>query len=86
MAKRTRKWIQKTGIAKRGHKGALHRQLGIPEDETIPVSTLHKAAHAPGKLGLRARLALVFRGMKHHYGAIKQRRAKRRKTRHAQSR
>jgi hypothetical protein len=30
------KWIQKTKI----HKGALHKKLGIPEDETIPVSKL----------------------------------------------
>ena len=30
------KWIQKTKM----HKGALHKKLGIPEDETIPVSKL----------------------------------------------
>jgi hypothetical protein len=30
------KWIQKTGMK----KGALHKKLGIPEDETIPVSKL----------------------------------------------
>jgi len=30
------KWIQKTKM----HKGDLHKKLGIPEDETIPVSKL----------------------------------------------
>jgi len=30
------KWIQKTKM----HKGALHKKLGIPEDETIPVLKL----------------------------------------------
>ena len=30
------KWIQKL------KKGALHRQLGFPEDQKIPVGLLHK--------------------------------------------
>jgi hypothetical protein len=30
------KWIQKTGMK----KGVLHKKLGVPEDETIPVSKL----------------------------------------------
>ena len=42
-------------------KGALHRQLGIPEDERIPIALLKEASHAPGKLGKRARMALTLR-------------------------
>ena len=58
--KRSKKrWIQH---ALRKHKkGALHRQLGIPEDETIPISLLRNAAQAPGLLGQRARFALNVR-------------------------
>ena len=43
------------------HPGALRRQLGIPEGQRIPLSTLRSAAKAPGKLGQRARLALRLR-------------------------
>ena len=39
------------------NKGALHRQLGVPEDETIPPGMLAKAAKKGGKLGARARVA-----------------------------
>jgi hypothetical protein len=61
--KRSRKgWIQK---ALRKHKkGALHRQLGIPVGETIPLSLLRDAAKAPGLLGQRARFALNVRRYK----------------------
>jgi hypothetical protein len=52
-----RRWIQ--GAIKR--KGALHRQLGIPVGQKIPLSVLKEAAAAPGKLGQRARLALRLR-------------------------
>lgn len=48
-----KKWISKA-IKK---PGALHKQLGVPEDKTIPKKKLAKAAKAPGKLGQRARLA-----------------------------
>lgn len=47
------------------HKGALHRQLHIPMDEKIPMGVLREAAHAPGKLGQRARMAVTMRGFKH---------------------
>jgi hypothetical protein len=58
--KRSRKgWIQR---ALRKHKkGALHRQLGIPEGEKIPLLLLRDAAKAPGLLGQRARFALNVR-------------------------
>jgi hypothetical protein len=47
------------------HKGALHKQLGIPQGKTIPHSTLAKAAQAPGLLGQRARLAITLGKMRH---------------------
>ena len=56
------KWIQKTGIAK--HKGALHKELGVPEGKKIPAKKLAKAAKAGGKEGRRARLAETLKGMK----------------------
>jgi len=33
-----KKWMQKA--FKKHKKGSLHRQLGIPQDKTIPVKTL----------------------------------------------
>jgi hypothetical protein len=53
------KWIQ--GAIK--HPGALHKELGIPEDKKIPASKLMKAEHASGKLGKRARLAATLKRM-----------------------
>jgi len=54
-----RHWIQR---ALRKHKkGALHRQLGIPLDQIIPISLLRDAAKEPGLLGQRARFALNIR-------------------------
>lgn len=47
------KWIQKA-IKK---PGALHAQLGVPQDEKIPAGKLAAAAKKGGKLGQRARLA-----------------------------
>jgi len=52
-----KKWIQKADIK----KGALHKDLGVPEDQTIPVSKLKAAAKKKGKVGLRARMALNLR-------------------------
>jgi hypothetical protein len=57
--KMAKKWIQAIGMK----KGALHQQLGIPQDEKIPKSTLEAAAKQGGKLGKRARLALTLSGM-----------------------
>lgn len=37
--------------------GALHKQLGIPVGEKIPVKKLKAAEKKGGKLGQRARLA-----------------------------
>ena len=58
-AKKPKKWIQGTHMK----KGALHKQLGIPEDEKIPAEMLTKAAKEPGKLGRRARFAQTLKGL-----------------------
>lgn len=56
-----KRWIQS---ALRYHKkGALHRQLHVPVGEKIPLSTLRKASHKPGKVGRRARLAINLRSI-----------------------
>ncbi len=57
------KWIQ-AAIKK---PGALHKQLGVPEGEKIPVEKLKAAAKRGGKLGQRARLALTLRGIREEY-------------------
>ena len=57
--KSKKKWIQ--GALKKHKKGALHKQLGIPVDQTIPLLTLERAAKKSGLLGKRARLALNLR-------------------------
>jgi len=38
-------------------KGALHKEMGVPEGEKIPKAKLAAAAKKPGKLGKRARFA-----------------------------
>lgn len=54
------KWIQKAGIK----KGALHKEMGIPDDKKIPAKKLAAAAKKPGVEGKRARLAETFKKMK----------------------
>lgn len=54
-----RRWIQRA--IHKHKKGALHRQLGIPEGEVIPLTLLRDAAEEPGLLGQRARFALNVR-------------------------
>jgi hypothetical protein len=56
------KWIQNIGMK----KGALHKELHIPEDKKIPKKKLEKASHASGKEGQRARLAMTLEGMHRH--------------------
>lgn len=50
------KWIQKMHMK----KGALHRELGVPEGEKIPESKLQAAAKKTGTEGKRARLAITL--------------------------
>lgn len=59
--KEPKKWIQGMHLK----KGALHRQLGIPEGKKIPAKTLAKAAGKGGTLGRRARVAETLKGFHH---------------------
>ena len=68
--KRVNKWVQKAHL----RKGALHRKLGIPEGQNIPVTLLKRAAKVVGILGQEARFALTARKFRH-------RKAKHKKTR-----
>jgi hypothetical protein len=71
--RRKKFWIQKSGIRKPGHRGRLHRALGIPMGEKIPYPTLLHAAKASGHLGHMAREALTLhrlaakRKRRHHH-------------------
>lgn len=47
------KWI--AGATK--NKGALHRNLGVPEGKKIPKAKIAAAAKQSGKIGKEARLA-----------------------------
>ena len=56
------KWIQGAHI----EKGALHRQLKVPEGEPIPAKKLEKAAHSTNPtLRKRAALARTLEGFHH---------------------
>lgn len=46
------------------NKGALHRNLGVPEGNKIPVKKLEKAAKQRGKVGKEARLAETLKGLR----------------------
>lgn len=37
--------------------GALHRALGVPQGQRIPLAQIEQASHAPGRLGREARFA-----------------------------
>jgi hypothetical protein len=65
-----KKWIQH---ALRKHKeGALHKQMHIKKGEKIPEKKLEKAAHAKGKKGQRARLAMKLREYSKHKKELKE--------------
>jgi hypothetical protein len=57
MKEKNRYWIQRA-IRK---KGALHKELGIPQEKNIPTKTLDKAAKSKGIEGKRARLAKTLK-------------------------
>lgn len=44
--------------------GQLHRDLGVPQNETIPEGKLRAAAKRKDKVGMRARLAIKLKGMR----------------------
>lgn len=54
------KWIQGMHMK----KGALHKDLGVPQGEKIPAKKLAAAEKKGGKVGQRARLAETLKGMK----------------------
>lgn len=48
--------------------GALHKMLGVPMNEKIPRSKLLAAAKSGGKLGQRARFALLLNKLRPRKG------------------
>lgn len=54
------KFIQKIHMK----KGALHKEMGIPEGKKIPAKKLAAAAKKGGKEGKRARLAETLKSFK----------------------
>jgi hypothetical protein len=56
-----KKWIQKA--INPAHKGALRKELGVPEGKKIPAKKLATAAKKGGKEGKRARLAETLKKM-----------------------
>lgn len=46
-------------------KGGLHRSLGVPQGQKIPVSRIRAAAGKKGLVGKQARLALAMRNWGH---------------------
>ena len=49
------------------HKGRLHRELGIPEDQKIPDDRLIEASHSENpKTAREARLALTLERLRKH--------------------
>jgi hypothetical protein len=56
----TKNWI--AGATK--NKGALHKNLGVPQGEKIPAKKLAAAAKQSGKVGKEARLAQTLKGLK----------------------
>jgi hypothetical protein len=60
MAKSKGNWI--AGATK--NKGALHKNLGVPQGEKIPEAKINKAEKMGGKIGKEARLAKTLKGFK----------------------
>lgn len=58
----TEKWIQKA--LPKSSKGKLHKKLGVPQGEKIPVKKLKEAEKKGGKIAKEARLAETLRGFK----------------------
>lgn len=56
----TKNWIAEATK----NKGGLHRSLGVPAGEKIPVKKLKSAAKKSGKVGKQARLAETLKKMK----------------------
>lgn len=50
-------------LSKPGAKGGLHRSLGVPQGQKIPVRQIEAHEHDAGKVGRQARFAMVLRGL-----------------------
>ena len=62
MASAGRQWI----AAATKNKGALHRDLGVPEGQKIPAAKLRAAEHSKDpKTRRRARLAETLKNLNH---------------------
>jgi hypothetical protein len=59
-----KKWIGAMNNGKGPKKGALHKEMGIPEGKKIPAKKLAAAAKKGGTEGRRARLAETFKKMR----------------------
>lgn len=60
-----KKWIKR---AIGSNKGALHRHLGVPENEKIPEDKLRGALNSGNPMIRKeAQLAMTFKGMKHKH-------------------
>jgi hypothetical protein len=46
------------------NKGALHRNLGVPEGKKIPAGRIAMAAKGTGKIAKEARLAQTLKGLR----------------------
>lgn len=46
------------------NKGALHRNLNVPEGKKIPAAKITAAAKRPGVVGKEARLAQTLKGLR----------------------
>ncbi len=55
-----KKWIKKMHMK----KGALHKELGVPEGKKIPEAKLKAAAKKSGVEGKRARLAETLKKLR----------------------
>ena len=61
MEKKPKKWIQAMNMK----KGALHKEMGIPEGKKIPEKKLEKAEKSKNPLlAKRANLAKTLRGFR----------------------
>jgi len=61
-------WIQKGFASGDIKKGGLHKSLGIPEGQKIPMEKIREAAKGTGKVAKQARLALTFAKMRNKKG------------------
>lgn len=63
---KTKRFTKAHPAVKPSHKGRLHRALGIPEGEKIPISRIHAAERSSdAAVAKEARYAETMRGWNH---------------------